>query len=105
MLRAWRGRPQAYRAVAEHETAAVLAGLALPVLLLTSPDDFFHASFDRAQSLLPDAPVAVTGSNFQPTADPDGSRMRSCRSLAPRWQVDRQMIKCMQRRSRRDASC
>ncbi len=72
MLRAWRGRPQAYRAVAEHETAAVLAGLALPVLLLTSPDDFFHASFDRAQSLLPDAPVAVTGSNFQPTADPDG---------------------------------
>lgn len=73
MLRAWRARPQAYAAVAQHDTGAVLRGLDLPTLLLTSPDDFFHATFDRARALVPGAQVAVTGGgNFQPTVDPAG---------------------------------
>jgi pimeloyl-ACP methyl ester carboxylesterase len=73
MLRAWRGRPQAYSAVAHHDSARAMRTLRLPVLLLTSPNDFFHASFDRAQALAPEATVAVTGGgNFQPGADAPG---------------------------------
>lgn len=73
MLRAWRGRPQGYVAVARHDTAAVLRGIDVPVLWLTSPDDFFHAHFDRATALLPNAPIAITGGgNFQPAADAEG---------------------------------
>jgi pimeloyl-ACP methyl ester carboxylesterase len=73
MLRAWRGRAQAYRAVARHDPYAGAQGLELPVLLLTSPDDFFHDSFDRAVAAFPHARVArVGGGNFQPSADPEG---------------------------------
>jgi pimeloyl-ACP methyl ester carboxylesterase len=73
LLRAWRARPQAYMAVAHHDTAARARALDLPVLLLTAPGDFFHASFDRARAIFPQASVATTaGDNFQPTADPQG---------------------------------
>ena len=73
MLRAWRGRPQAYSAVAHHDSAAAMGRVTAPVLLLTSPDDFFHFGFDRAVALAPDAAVAVTGGgNFQPGADAPG---------------------------------
>ena len=73
MLRAWRGRPQAYGAVAGQDGAAVAAEVKAPVLLLTSPEDYFHPVLDRAQALFPDAPVAVTGGgNFQSSADPVG---------------------------------
>lgn len=73
MLRAWRGRGQAYAAVARHDAFAAAAQVRCPVLLLTSPDDFFHATLDRAQAALPGAELAVTGGgNFQPTADPRG---------------------------------
>ena len=73
MLRAWRARPQAYGAVARHDTAAVARTLRLPVLLLTAPGDYFHAALDRARALLPHADVAeVGGDNFSPGADPHG---------------------------------
>lgn len=73
MLRAWRGRVQAYRAVARHDTAARAEGVDQPVLLLTSPDDYFHATFDRAAAVFPDARIGtVGGGNFQPSADPEG---------------------------------
>lgn len=73
MLRAWRGRGQAYSAVARHDIAPLTAKLRCPALLLTSPDDFFHATLDRAQTALPGARTVVTaGGNFQPTADPQG---------------------------------
>ncbi|MBS7669047.1 alpha/beta fold hydrolase [Croceicoccus gelatinilyticus] len=73
MLRAWRGRAQAYLAVARHDTAEAANGLDLPVLLLTSPDDFFHEMLGRAVDLFPDATAATTaGGNFQATADPEG---------------------------------
>lgn len=69
MLHAWRGRAQAHRAVADHDSSADARLIRGPVLLLTSPDDFFHAILDRAKALLPQASVAVTGGgNFQPYA-------------------------------------
>lgn len=73
MLRAWRGRPQAYRAVALHDSAAAMRKVTAPTLLLTSPDDFFHHAFDRAVALAPGAMVVETnGGNFQPGADAPG---------------------------------
>lgn len=74
LLRAWRGRPQAYMAVAHHDTAGRASGVTCPVLLLTTPGDFFHASFDRAEALFPQAQTAVTdGDNFPMTIDPVGT--------------------------------
>lgn len=73
MLRAWRGRPQAYSAVAHHDSAAAMRAVTAPVLLLTSPDDFFHYGFDRAVALAPNATIVTTGGgNFQPGADAPG---------------------------------
>lgn len=73
MLRAWKARPQAYRAVAASDTPALAARIVAPVLLLTSPDDYFHAELNRARAAFPDARVAITaGGNFQATADPKG---------------------------------
>ena len=73
MLHAWRGRPQAYTAVAHHDPVPLAARLRCPALLLTSPDDFFHATLDRAQAALPSARTVTTaGGNFQPTVDPAG---------------------------------
>lgn len=73
MLRAWKARPQAYMAVAKSDTPAFAARVTAPVLLLTSPDDYFHAELDRAKAAFPGASVAVTGgANFQATADPKG---------------------------------
>lgn len=73
MLRAWRGRPQTYRAVAHHESAEAMRRVIAPVMLLTSPDDFFHFGFDRAIALAPKATVVTTGGgNFQPGADAPG---------------------------------
>jgi len=85
MLRAWRGRPQAYAAVAHHDTAAAAAKIGAPVLLLTSPDDFFHFGFDRARAIFPRASVATTsGGNFQPAADAPGTARATEGFLASR---------------------
>lgn len=73
LLRAWRARPQAYMAVAHHDTAARASQVTAPVLLLTTPGDFFRIGFDRAEALFPDAQVAETGGdNFPTAADPEG---------------------------------
>jgi pimeloyl-ACP methyl ester carboxylesterase len=73
MLRAWRGRPQAYMAVAHHDTEGRAKALAAPVLLLTTPGDFFRGSFERAVALFPGAVIAETGGdNFPATVDPEG---------------------------------
>jgi pimeloyl-ACP methyl ester carboxylesterase len=69
LLRAWRGRPQAYMAVAHHDTAGRAADVRAPVLLMTTPGDFFHMAFDRAVALFPDADTATTsGDNFPTVA-------------------------------------
>jgi len=87
LLRAWRARPQAYMAVAHHDTAARATQVTAPVLLLTTPGDFFRASFDRAEALFPGAQVAETGGdNFPTAADPEGVAFaigKFLRSLAP----------------------
>jgi pimeloyl-ACP methyl ester carboxylesterase len=73
MLRAWRGRPQAYRAVSFNDSLAVLRRVRAPVLLMTSPGDYFHARFHQVCAVRPDATIAtVGGDNFQPLLDPVG---------------------------------
>ncbi len=67
MIRAWKGRAQAYSAVSYQDNAKVLSRVKAPILLLTSKTDYFHAEFGRALALRPDAAVAtVQGGNFAP---------------------------------------
>jgi pimeloyl-ACP methyl ester carboxylesterase len=74
LLRAWRGRPQAYMAVAHHDTADRASDVTCPVLLMTTPGDFFHANFDRAHAIFPHARTARTGGDNLPmTLDPAGT--------------------------------
>lgn len=42
--------------------------LDVSVLLLTTPGDFLHMSFDRAEAIFPQARTAVTGGDNFPTA-------------------------------------
>lgn len=73
MLRAWRGRPQAYRAVSFNDSLAVLRRIRAPVLLMTSPGDYFFPRFLEVCAARPDAAAAtVGGDNFQPLLDPGG---------------------------------
>jgi pimeloyl-ACP methyl ester carboxylesterase len=73
LLRAWRARPQAYMAVAHHDTERRALQLDAPVLLLTTPGDFFRSTFERAVALFPDAQIAETGGdNYPATTDPEG---------------------------------
>jgi pimeloyl-ACP methyl ester carboxylesterase len=73
MARAWKGRPQAYRAVSFHDTMKLLKGLKCPLLLMTSPEDFFFPRFGRVTALRPDAKVAmVGGENLPPQSDSKG---------------------------------
>ena len=73
MARAWKGRPQAYRAVSFHDSMARLAKLKSPILLMTSPEDFFYPLFDSVRALRPDAKVAIVGGeNLPPQSDPKG---------------------------------
>lgn len=73
MLRAWRARPQAYRAVSFNDSLAVLRRIRAPVLLMSSPGDYFFPRFPEVCAVRPDAAVVtVGGDNFQALLDPDG---------------------------------
>ena len=73
MLRAWRGRPQAYRAVSFNDSLGVLRRLRAPVMLMTSPGDYFHSRFLEVCAVRPDAAIStVGGDNFQPLLDAAG---------------------------------
>lgn len=73
MVRAWRGRAQAYRAVSFHDSRALVRRLQAPLLLMSSPGDYFHARFAEVCALRPDAATAmVGGDNFQTLQDPRG---------------------------------
>jgi pimeloyl-ACP methyl ester carboxylesterase len=73
MLRAWRGRPQAYRAVSFNDSLAVLKKIRAPLLLMTSPGDYFFPRFPEVRAVRPDAAEAIVGGdNFQALLDPDG---------------------------------
>jgi pimeloyl-ACP methyl ester carboxylesterase len=67
MLRAWKGRAQAYRAVSYHDPMKYLPGIKVPVLLMTSPDDYFYPRFDKVREIRPDADVAIVGGENFPT--------------------------------------
>ncbi len=67
MLRAWKGRAQAYRAVSFHDPMNYLRGLKVPVLLMTSPDDYFYPRFDSVREIRPDAEVCIVGGENFPT--------------------------------------
>ena len=73
MLRAWKGRGQAYRAVSFDDALATLRGIRAPLLLMSSPGDYFFPRFAEVCSLRPDAAVAmVGGDNFPPLLDSMG---------------------------------
>lgn len=67
MIRAWKGRAQAYTAVSRQDGHRMLARVKCPILLLSSKTDYFYDQFHRAAELRPDAAVAmVRGGNFAP---------------------------------------
>ncbi len=73
MLRAWRARPQAYRAVSFHDCPSVIRRIRVPLLLMSAPGDYFHSRFAEVCALRPDAATAIVqGDNFQPLRDPQG---------------------------------
>lgn len=73
MVRAWKGRPQAYRAVSYHDVMKGLRDLNCPLLFMTTPEDFFYPRFADVCALRPDAKVAmVGGENLPPQADCGG---------------------------------
>jgi pimeloyl-ACP methyl ester carboxylesterase len=67
MLRAWRGRPQAYRAVSFQDGEALIRGCAAPLLLLCSPGDWFFPRFESVRAMRPDAAAAIIGGDNFPT--------------------------------------
>lgn len=73
MLRAWRGRGQAYRAVSFDDTGATIRKIRAPLLFMSAPGDYFHPRFAEVCALRPDAAVAmVGGDNFPPLRDASG---------------------------------
>ena len=73
MLRAWKGRPQAYRAMSFHDTMRLVRKIDCPLLFMTSPEDFFYPRFAEVCDLRPDAKVAIVGGeNLPPQADSRG---------------------------------
>lgn len=84
MLRAWRARPQAYRAVSFNDSLAVLRKVRAPVLLMSSPGDYFFERFVEVCAVRPEAAVAtVGGDNFQALLDPDGVARALEKFIAP----------------------
>jgi pimeloyl-ACP methyl ester carboxylesterase len=73
MARAWKARPQAYRAVSFHDAMARVRKLTCPLLFMTSPQDFFYPGFAGVCARYPDAKVAIVGGeNLPPQSDPRG---------------------------------
>ena len=73
MLRAWKGRPQAYRAVSFQDSLALIRKVKVPMLLMSSPGDYFFPRFGGICAAKPDAKVAIVGGdNFPSLVDPAG---------------------------------
>lgn len=73
MIRNWRARPQAYRAVSFHDSMALVKKLKCPLLFMTTPEDFFYPRFAEVCALRPDAKVSIVGGENLPTlSDPKG---------------------------------
>jgi pimeloyl-ACP methyl ester carboxylesterase len=83
MLIAWRARPQAYAAVADHDFMAQFRDLRVPALILTARDDYFAAHTERCRALRPDAEIVwVGGANLAPELDSAGIATAMSRFLA-----------------------
>lgn len=67
MLRAWKGRPQAYRAVSFQDGAALISKCKAPLLLMCSTGDWFFPRFQGVRDLRPDADYAIIGGDNFPT--------------------------------------
>lgn len=73
-LRAWLGRFKAYSAVWDQDFPAWLSDVRAPLLFMSAPDDVLNAYFERAREQRPDAAaVMLSGANFEPDLDPDGT--------------------------------
>lgn len=73
MLRAWKARADAYRAVWDNDQIALYAAVRCPLLLMAAPDDVLAPCLQAALSALPEARTAkISGANFEPDLDPDG---------------------------------
>jgi pimeloyl-ACP methyl ester carboxylesterase len=70
MVRAWKARPQAYRAVSYQDALALTRDAKVPLLLMISPGDWFYSRFQRVCDLRPDAAVVIVGGdNFEAQRD------------------------------------
>jgi len=73
MLRAWKGRADAYKAVWDNDQVALYEAVTCPLLLLAAPEDVLAPCLEAALSALPEAQTAaISGANFEPDLDPDG---------------------------------
>lgn len=73
-VRAYMGRYKTYTAVWDQDFPGYFAQVTCPILLMSAEDDVLHPFFDRAQEQRPDAKaVVLTGANFEPDLDPDGT--------------------------------
>ena len=83
LVRAWRGRAQAYRAVWAQDWASLYLAVRCPLLLLCAEDDVLHPYFARACELRPDAVSReLLGANFEPDLDVEGTRAALVEFLA-----------------------
>ena len=74
MLIAWRARPQAYVAVAGHDFDSAFLAVHAPVLILSSPGDYFEDHVSRCLALRPGTPVTtIRGGNLATELDPAGA--------------------------------
>jgi pimeloyl-ACP methyl ester carboxylesterase len=77
MMAAWRARPQAYVAVAEHDFAGAFAALTVPTLILSAAGDYFENHVERCLALRPGISVVqVGGGNLATELDPLGIEQR-----------------------------
>jgi pimeloyl-ACP methyl ester carboxylesterase len=73
MLRAWKGRADAYNAVWDNDQVALYAAVTCPLLFLAAPDDVLAPCLEDALAALPEArTAAISGANFEPDLDANG---------------------------------
>lgn len=73
MLRAWRGRAQAYNAVWDQDFSGFYRKVSCPMMIMAAPDDVLRPYLARAAEMRPNARVLdIQGANFEPDLDPDG---------------------------------
>jgi pimeloyl-ACP methyl ester carboxylesterase len=73
-LRSWRARGMVYGCIWDFPFERFFMDLTCPILLMAAPDDVLYKGFQRSREARPDcAAVELTGSNFEPYLDPEGT--------------------------------